>query len=543
MTHPLHNQLRGARILLTGSTGFLGKVWLEMALRLIPDIGCIYLLSRPGKYDSSLERYEKIFATSPVFRELRAIHGPAFGTWLSERVTIVDGDVALPDLGIAPATYQKICEEVDAVLNFAGITDFQPDPKAAEKINIQGALYVADLAAATRSKRLMHVSTCYVAGNQSGSISEDLDPHQSPNQTSIQPVQEHALLRALIEAHQHRTIDRIDAVTERAQSLGWPNIYTYSKAIAERTLWLRDDLDLTLVRPSIVECAIKTPFAGWNEGINTSAPLSWLIASYFRDLPAKPDNYFDIIPVDTVARAIFQVLGSMLLGEAKRVYQVASSDTNPLTFGRTIELNGLAVRRYIRRNGGSLTDKLFRQHLDPVGVPLKDQAWWRIPNLKSWADSAKNQLTQADPRELLPRALRELLGDKVEEGADALRDQVAIAHRQLRRVEKMLELYRPFIHDNDYQFMTGNIRHLDRGLAAEDRDAFGWNIDNIDWRTYWIDIQYPGLKRWSIPLIHGQEVSNDPTPPYPVTLSSSGSDAIPSGTPMPPMPPSQETHA
>jgi nucleoside-diphosphate-sugar epimerase len=536
---PLHNQLRGARVLLTGSTGFLGKVWLEMALRLIPEIGRIYLLSRPGKFRSSRERFENLFATSPVFRELRAAHGANFGSWLAERVTVVDGDVALPGLGIAPGMYKQLCEEVDAVLNFAGITDFQPDPKSAEQINVRGALHVADLAAATRTKKLLHVSTCYVAGNQSGAIPEDLDPYVSPNQTPLHPNQEHEHLCALNAAHPRRTADRIQAVADRAESLGWPNIYTYSKAIAERTLWLRDDIDLVLLRPSIVECAIQTPFAGWNEGINTSAPLSWLIASYFRDLPAKPNNRFDIVPVDTVARAVFQVLNGMLTGQAKRVYQVASSDTNPLTFGRTIELNGLAVRRYIRRHGGSLSDRLILQHLDPVGVPLSAQAWWRVPNLKTLAESAKTYLAEQDPKELLPKALQSVLGDVVAEGADALREQVIGAHRQLRRVEKMLELYQPFIHDNDYQFITGNIRDLDRSLPPEDRPALGWNIDAIDWRTYWVDVQYPGLKRWSIPLIHGDDVPDDPPPPHPVNLGGSVTDEMPSSQPVPPV---QETH-
>jgi long-chain acyl-CoA synthetase len=536
----IHDRLRGSRLLLTGSTGFLGKVWLEMALRLLPDLGHIYLLARPGEADSSVQRFEEIFATSPVFRQLRAQHGAEFGSWLSARLTIVEGDVTLPGLGIEPKLRAQICAEVDAVLNFAGITDFQPDPRAAEQINVQGALYAADLAAELRSKRLLHVSTCYVAGDRSGPVPETLDPLISPNKSTLHPAQEHQHFRELNAANSCSTADRVATVAERAKSLGWPNIYTYSKAIAERLLWLRDDIELTLVRPSIVECAIDAPFAGWNEGINTSAPLSWLIGSYFRDLPAQPKYRFDIIPVDTVARAVFQVLAGMLAGTAERVYHLASSDTNPLTFERTLELNGLAVRRYTRLHGGSLADKLLLQHLDPVGVPLKDQPWWQVPNLKTWAEAAQSHLANSDARSWLPAPLRDVFGDALEDKTDALRDQFAQAHRQLRRVEKLLKLYQPFIHDNDYEFVTGNIRELDRGLSAEERRYFGWNIATIDWRTYWLDIQYPGLRRWSIPLIHGDDVASDPAPQHPVRLRPVEPEPIPSSPAALPPP---ETHA
>ena len=81
----------------------------------------------------------------------------------------------------------------------------------------------------------------------------------------------------------------IDAGTRRATQLGWPNTYTFTKSLSESLI--RNFLDATpqaaiaVVRPAIVESSVEKPFLGWNEGINTSASLSYLLGTFFRQLP------------------------------------------------------------------------------------------------------------------------------------------------------------------------------------------------------------------------------------------------------------------
>jgi len=50
----------GQSILLTGGTGFLGKVFIEKVLRSCPDVREIFLLMRPKKGLSIKERLSKI---------------------------------------------------------------------------------------------------------------------------------------------------------------------------------------------------------------------------------------------------------------------------------------------------------------------------------------------------------------------------------------------------------------------------------------------------------------------------------------------------
>ena len=92
-----------------------------------------------------------------------------------------------------------------------------------------------------------------------------------------------------------------EAGTRRAKELGWPNTYTLTKSLAESLIVKYGaGLPIAVVRPAIVETSVAKPFLGWNEGINTSASLSYLLGTYFRQLPSNESKRLDIIPVDAV---------------------------------------------------------------------------------------------------------------------------------------------------------------------------------------------------------------------------------------------------
>ena len=67
-----------------------------------------------------------------------------------------------------------------------------------------------------------------------------------------------------------------DLGKSRARQFHFPNSYTYSKAVGEllvRGARERGDIRATIVRPAILESSNTFPFAGWNQGANTTAPL------------------------------------------------------------------------------------------------------------------------------------------------------------------------------------------------------------------------------------------------------------------------------
>jgi nucleoside-diphosphate-sugar epimerase len=103
----------------------------------------------------------------------------------------------------------------------------------------------------------------------------------------------------------------------RARSLGWPDVYTFTKALGERAvedLAHAEGLSLSIVRPSIIESALEHPFPGWIDGFKMADPI---IRAYglgqIPEFPGIPEGIVDLIPVDYVVNAILAVAARLRL--------------------------------------------------------------------------------------------------------------------------------------------------------------------------------------------------------------------------------------
>ena len=125
----------------------------------------------------------------------------------------------------------------------------------------------------------------------------------------------------------------------RAEYWGWTNIYTYSKSLAEQIVAKQDDVVKILVRPSIVESSQSYPFAGWNEGFTTTAPLILIALRGQPIFPVNENLILDIVPVDMVAGAILgAAMNALVDDKPPLVFQAASGDENPNDMKRMVGL-------------------------------------------------------------------------------------------------------------------------------------------------------------------------------------------------------------
>ncbi|MBX2797368.1 MAG: SDR family oxidoreductase [Myxococcales bacterium] len=495
--------LTGRHLVITGFTGFLAKVLVLLLLEEVPEIGRVTLLVRPrGRLRPALRRVEEAFERSPAFRALRQRLGPDLDRWLGDRIQAIDADLERVDCDLSPEALQSL-RTADAIVHCAGLTDFSPDPLKALSANTAAAAHVARLAQRLNVP-LVHVSTAFAAGGQGQcEVEEKLTVGVAPDGRPLDAGAEIRWLQLACRQPPYRAsaADRVQLGMDRARSWGWPNIYTYTKGLAEHALSSMPDLDLTIVRPSIVECARALPFAGWNEGLNTAGPLAWLISTAFRRLPTTPEHRFDVVPVDDVARGLAAITAAAIRGEAGGLFHLASSDHNPFTFDRAVELTGLGMRRWARRHG-STTDRNVLAQLDPIPVAADRQGWLSVDRLLDWAPRVRQALAPEERDRFVPDGLR-ASADPV---LDGWLQRLTGAEGQLERVQTMLELFRPFIHDNDWVFHARRAR----SLTAREERAFRFDLSDLCWRSYWVDVEYPGLRTWCIPLIDGGEVPEDP---------------------------------
>ncbi|MCB9594586.1 MAG: SDR family oxidoreductase [Sandaracinaceae bacterium] len=511
--------LEGRHLLVTGFTGFLGKVWVAFLLDRVPEIGKITLLVRSRREESAVERVRAIFERSPALRPLREKHGAGLIDLVRDKIEVLAGDAREPLMGIDPAVLSQLAPRLDAVVHCAGLTDFSPDPIQAIDINVCGALHAADVASRTPDKRFIHVSTCFVAGETDGEVPERVDAGVSPNGTRFDVDAEMLAVRSACATINEREggpkrfaarRGRVDLGTKRAQALGWPNLYTYSKGLAEQALVVRDDIQLTLIRPSIVECARSFPFPGWNEGLNTSGPIVWMCRGYAWKVPMRADNTFDVIPVDTVARGMTVAVADALADRAEPVYQLASGEVpERFTFDRALDLTALKVRRGYVPTAVSPLERALLTHLDSTALDQGADRSVLLPAAAKATRWLRDTFRRFDGEKHLPASVAKEDRDRWHSKIQDASMKMNKTSRLLESIEALWKSYQPFIHDHDYRFSTRVIRERSAELPEQERVELGWDLDDLCWRTYWMDIEVPGLDKWSLPLLAGKEAPED----------------------------------
>src|SRR5690554_1440926 len=140
-------ELRGKQVLITSTTGFLGKVVLEKLIRAVPDIGGIHLLIRGNKrHPDARSRFLDEIATSSVFDRLRDESPGVFEAFLESRLHCVTGEVTQPGFGMEPKAFQELAGSIDVVINSAASVNFREELDKALSINTLCLHNVAELA-------------------------------------------------------------------------------------------------------------------------------------------------------------------------------------------------------------------------------------------------------------------------------------------------------------------------------------------------------------------------------------------------------------
>ena len=270
-------------VLLTGATGFLGKVVLHELIRRRHELGVrkVYTLIRANGSGCVESRFNTDVASSRCFEDLEP-------DW-RDRVEVIGCELSRPGAGIDPAERATIQDNITHVINCAASVQFDLPIQDAATANVATALEMLELASGCRNlESLVNVSTAYVTPHAGDTV---------PVNEELAPLPYKAA--ELFDAIMRGEIDERELLGET----GHPNTYTLTKCIAEHLLCeRRGDTPLALVRPSIISSSLERPRPGWIDSPAAFALFAAQIGSgRMRAVVARPRARLDVIPCDTVA--------------------------------------------------------------------------------------------------------------------------------------------------------------------------------------------------------------------------------------------------
>ncbi|MDM4761768.1 SDR family oxidoreductase [Galbitalea sp. SE-J8] len=498
MTAPERAGLTNEHVFLTGATGFVGQAILERLLS-----------SYPGTRISLLVRQKG--STGGESRLTQLLRKPVFAKWIESvggvdeakriveaRVTVLDG--SLTSVPALPA-------DLDVVIHSASTVSFDPPIDEAFATNVSGArgIYGALLESGA-DPHVVHVSTAYVGGIRKGIHPErslghtvdwraEADAAFSARERVELESRQPELLREFLrdaktvngkagpqavaqaaEAARAEWVSKrlVDFGRTRAESLGWTDVYTLTKAFAERAaeeLWAQAGHRLSVVRPSIIESALHHPFPGWIDGYKVADPL---IIAYGRgllpDFPGLPDSVLDVIPVDFVVNAILAAAATRPEPADVHYYHVSSGASNPLPFHAMYE----NVNEYFTANPIPKDD-------EPIEVPL-----WRFPG------GAKVERALVRREKTVATAARALSRVPMTPRTRGWLDRVKKAEHDLGTLRQFTDLYRAYV-QTEIIFDDVETKSLAATIPAEQRAELGFDVNEIDWRDYFQRIHFPAI--------------------------------------------------
>jgi len=262
-------------VLITGATGFVG---MELLVRILEQTDRdVVALVRAADNEAAQARMDDVLATllPPAERPRRG------------RVRAQAADLTSPGLGLSAMARKRLVKSVSAVVHCAASISFSLEYEEARTINVDGTREVLALTEeafeAGSLDRYVHVSTAYVAGERDGCATE----------------------------------------TDGDTGQAFRNTYERTKLEAEE-LVRASTVPAAILRPSVI---VGDSVTGWTPAFNVIYfPLQAFARGLFPNVPGEADARLDIVPIDTVADALLE----LLVGEVREgAFHVVAGDSAP----------------------------------------------------------------------------------------------------------------------------------------------------------------------------------------------------------------------
>nr|XP_043877455.1 fatty acyl-CoA reductase 1 isoform X1 [Solea senegalensis] len=445
----------GKSVLITGATGFMGKVLVEKLLRSCPEVKALYVLVRP-KAGQSMQQRVSDMMKSKLFDRVRE-DNPDF----HEKIVPISSEMMQPSLAISPEDVEKLTACINVIFHCAATIRFDEQLKHALQLNVLGTQQLLSLAQQMHHlEAFIHVSTAYANCNRKH-IDEVIYP------PPVEP-------KKLIESLEWMDDSIVRDITPRLIG-DRPNTYTYTKALAEYVVQQEQDkLNIGIIRPSIVGASWQEPFPGWIDNFN--GPSGVFIAAgkgILRTMRANNDAVADLIPVDVVINLTLAAGWYTAVHKPKTalVYNCTTGGINPFHWGE-IEHHVMST---FKRNP---LEQAFRRPNANITSNYLIYQYWTMVSHKF-------------PAFIYDLFLR-LCGQK---------PQMMRIFNRLHKAISLLE----YFSRQDWDWNSDNMSMLLGQLTPEDRKTFNFDVRQLNWPEY-IENYCIGTKKYVL----NEEMSDIP---------------------------------
>ncbi|KAJ4962903.1 hypothetical protein NE237_022842 [Protea cynaroides] len=478
--------LQDKSILITGTSGFLAKIFMEKVLRSQPKVKklficleqmMIHLLHNDckmkylphGPFQSNIICSITLLGKK-VFRDLKKEHGTDSESFILNKVIAIAGDISFENLGIKDSTLKdEMWKEISFIFNVAGNTTFDERVlihlpffaitilkyDVALSINALGVKHICEFA--KKCTKLEYYFTAYITREKEGIILEkrfQVDETFGGN---------HSLDVAAEKKVVH--------VRLKARLFGWANIYVFTKAIGEMLIGhLRGDLPVVILCPTIITSTYQEPFPGWIEGFRT---IDSLIVSYgkgkLNHFLADPEAPLDVVPGDMVVNAMLASMAAHCRQRSEFIYHVSTSKSNPMKNNELVDY----IYRYLFKN----------PCLGRDGMPIKVTRGSLLPTKASF-----NNLMTLHYK--LPIQVLRIMNAL---SFQTLENQYRNLNRKYNLIIRFVELYEHFS-----LFKARNLRVM--SIKDDNITSMKFYLDPkcINWEDYFVNIHIHGLVQHSI---------------------------------------------
>ncbi|XP_065092249.1 fatty acyl-CoA reductase wat-like [Ochlerotatus camptorhynchus] len=451
---PVADYYRDKVVLLTGATGFLGKLYMSKLVRC--GVKELIVLVREKKGLQPKERIEKMIEQERVLQVFRKNLDNC-----RRKITVIRGDVEADGVGLSDEDAEYVRERTEIVLHAAADVKFDQALSRIIVTNVKGTLEVLNLCVSLRKLELMiYISTAYANCIHMTAYERFYDPPMDPLK--------------MLELMKHVDEEQSTFLTPMIIR-PWPNSYTYVKALAEHLVKMYfDRLNIVIIRPSIVASTMYDPVQGWTDNLyGLNGVIVGAGCGILRVLHSVDELRSDVIPAD------FVINGTLVAGHrAAESYRVEPPSTDP---------DKVHIYHLASGTDNPLTNREVQDLTKSIGTeyhPLK--SLWVASYVSTRFKTAAWILT----------ILLHFFPGVIIDAVQRFRGKKSMLMKIYRKVRKFTDFI-DFFMCQQFTFVNDKMRGVFDQMTPGDRELFQCDMRTITWQDYF-NIYYPGLKLYML---------------------------------------------